>query len=171
MPNCMNDDFLVGDLVKDQEWIGRCRQTANSRIIGPGTNFRMVEKQPDEFLDASLHAVRALRRRSGNVVENRLEIGKSWECVAEPHRPCLAQTARTCSSVANSPREAASFEAAMAERSSLDRTTHGVSSAPASCKIIRAISSCASVGRLRAISRACSRSLVMSTEYAFLARG
>ena len=54
----------------------------------------------------------------GDVIEDRAKIGKGRKSVAKPHRPCLAHTARTCSSVANSPRAAATFEAVMAACSS-----------------------------------------------------
>jgi|SRR6516162_5479932 hypothetical protein len=54
----------------------------------------------------------------GDVVEDRAQIGKGREGIAKPHRPCLDQTARTCSSVANSPRAAAAFEALIAACSS-----------------------------------------------------
>jgi hypothetical protein len=53
-------------------------------------------------------------RRARRVVEDHAEVGKGRKGVAKPHRPCLAHTARTCSSVANSPRAAAAFEAAIA---------------------------------------------------------
>ncbi len=79
---------------------------------------------------------------------------------------CFAHAARTCSSVANSPRAAASFEEAIAARSSTVRVTAGISS-PASCNTSRAISSCVSGGRLRAASTARSSNFVMGKAYAF----
>src|SRR5580704_14074743 len=71
-------------------------------------------------LYARLDAIGALRRMLGNVVEDQAEIGKCRGRVANLHRPCLAQTERTCSSEANSPRAAAALELAMAWRSSSD---------------------------------------------------
>jgi hypothetical protein len=54
----------------------------------------------------------------GDVIEDRTKIGKGRKSVAKPHRPCLAHTVRTSSSVANSPRAAVAFEAVMAACSS-----------------------------------------------------
>ena len=68
----------------------------------------------------------------GDVIEDRAKIGKCRKGVTKPHRPCLAHTARTCSSVANSPRAAAAFDAATAACSSAVSGTAGSSSAPAS---------------------------------------
>lgn len=55
-----------------------------------------------------------------DVVKDCVEVGERREGITKPHRPCLAHTARTCSSVANPLRPAADFEAAMAARSSGD---------------------------------------------------
>src|SRR6202035_6066675 len=71
-----------------------------------------------EGVDAGLNPPRALWRVGGDVIEDRAKVGKSRKGVAKLHRPCLAHTARTCSSVANSPRAAAAFEAAIAVCSS-----------------------------------------------------
>ena len=53
----------------------------------------------------------------------RAEIGESRAGVTNSHRPCLDHTARTCSSLANSPRSAAALERVMASRSSDDNGT------------------------------------------------
>ncbi|MGC1891452.1 MAG: hypothetical protein WA709_36155, partial [Stellaceae bacterium] len=95
----------------------------------------------------------------GDVIEDRAKIGKGRKSVAKPHRPCLAHTVRTCSSVANSPRAAAAFEAVMAASSSGVSEAGGSSSAPLSRSTTRAMSSCASAeaarGRERLIEKFC----------------
>lgn len=101
------------------------------------------------------HAVRAFRGMGGDVVEDCIEVGEGGKRVAKLHKPCSAQVARTCSSVANSPHAAAAFEAAMAARSSDESATGAAcSSCPASRRTRRAMSSCTEGDRLRAAASA-----------------
>jgi len=101
-------------------------------------------------------------RARGNVIENLIEVGEGREGVTKSHRPCLAHVARTCSSVANSPRAAAAFDRAMAARSSAESGTGWPSiSRPARASMARAISSCAAGESWRTALSASSSSLLM----------
>ncbi|HZU91295.1 MAG TPA: hypothetical protein VE993_18730 [Stellaceae bacterium] len=113
----------------------------------------MLQQKIDEGLKAGLNPARTLRRMGRDVIKDGAEVGQRRTGVAKPHGPCLVHTARTCSSVANSPRAAAAFEVARAACSSGVSSTGGSSSAPASRRITRAMSSCASGGRLRDFKR------------------
>jgi hypothetical protein len=116
----------------------------------------LIDRKPQLLppLAEQLLPPHAPRRMDGDVIEDRAKIGKGRKSVAKPHRPCLAHTVRTCSSVANSPRAAAAFEAVMAACSSGVSETGGSSSAPLSRSTTRAMSSCASAGRPRAAASA-----------------
>jgi len=92
----------------------RARAVAGLVAIVRNGNFVGVVSETE---DGAENALRALRRVRGNIVKDRIEIGQRREGITELHSPCLAQVARTCSSVANSPRAAAAFEAAIAARS------------------------------------------------------
>jgi hypothetical protein len=69
----------------------------------------MQQEQISEGFDAGLNPPGTLWRMGGDVIEDRPELTKSRKGVAEPHRPCLAHTARTSSSLANSPRGSGGF--------------------------------------------------------------
>jgi hypothetical protein len=132
MANGMNDNLGFGNFVENQIRLGRCTQTTNNRIVRPNTDVRMSQQKIDDALQASLNTLRPSWRMCGNIVEDRVEFGKRRKGIAELHSPCLAQTARTCSSVANSPRLAAAFDAAIAFRSSVESAIGTASSLPAS---------------------------------------
>ena len=51
-------------------------------------NVGVQQQKVGEGFAASLDLSRALRRKSGDVIEDRPEIGKSREGIAKPHRPC-----------------------------------------------------------------------------------
>jgi hypothetical protein len=101
--NGMNDDLVVSDFVEDQKRIGKRGQTANAGIVRRHTHFRLNQEQVDHVLQPFLHTP-SLRRSIGDIGEKRIEISERRERVATFHRPCLAQVARTCASVANSRR-------------------------------------------------------------------
>jgi hypothetical protein len=160
----MNDDLSLGRLVEDKIWIRLCRNPPNggSSVIAPASgllNSRSVTARIRLWMRGSL------RGMIGDVVQNRFKVGKSRKRIPQPHRPCLVQTARTCSSVANSPRSAAALERAIASRSSGERTIGAWRSTPASCIMARAMSSWSSEGNRRTASSASSRSFVISTMY------
>ena len=96
-----------------------------------------------------------LWRSCGDVVEDLIQVRERRQGVAQLHRLCLAQTARTCSSLANSPRAAAAFERSIAARSS---AVNGIGSPsawpPASASMARATSSWLSAGSCCTASRA-----------------
>ncbi len=71
-------------------------------IVRAGADLGMKQQKVDDRLNSGLNAARPTWRMSGDVVKDRAEIGERGKRVAEFHNPCLAQTARTCSSVANS---------------------------------------------------------------------
>ena len=118
--------------------IGRGRHAPNSRIVGRRT---IPQEQIGDGANSGVDALGPLRRAIGDEIQNRSEVGKGRKRITLPHRPCLAQTARTCSSVANSPRSAAALGRAMASRSSCEREMGADISEPASCMIARAMSS------------------------------
>ena len=74
---------------------------------------------------------------------------------------CFAQNARRVSSLTNSPRSASASDWSKEASSSALMAIGGRSFSWASCKTIRASASWASGGRLRTVSTACSKSLVM----------
>src|ERR1700688_286092 len=154
MTNGVNDDYGLGDFIKDEVRIRQRRQPTNCRILGANADMWMTCEELDNALYARLDASGTLRRMPGNVVEDQTKIGKCRGRIANLHRPCLAQMERTCSSEANSPRAAAALELAIAVRSSSDSGTGCASPLPASSRTIRAISSCTSGGRSRTASSA-----------------
>lgn len=93
----------------------------------------MAHRQVDDRANADLNAAGALRRTSRNVIQDIMKVGKGWTCIAKLHKPWLAHSARISASVANAPRDAATFEIAMADRSPGESTTAAANSfAPAS---------------------------------------
>jgi hypothetical protein len=71
----VDDDLCFGDLVEDEIWVRRGREASNGRIVRADADMRMNQEKVDDRLDASLHALRALRRMSGDVIEDRAEVG------------------------------------------------------------------------------------------------
>ena len=164
--NGVDDDLGFSRLVEDQIRMGCRREAADAGVVRAGTNVRIAWQEFDEGADTRLNPASIMRRVGLNKVKNCAQIGQGRASIAQLQRPCLSHTACTCPSVTKSPREAAAFEAAMAARSAGESTTAGQSSsAPASRRTTRAISSCASAGRLRAIPRARSSSSVISVPY------
>jgi hypothetical protein len=93
----------------------------------------------DDGLNAGLNTLSTPQRMGRDIIRDRAKLGERRNRVAKPHKPCLAHTARTCPSVANSPREAATFEALIAARSPVESTTGASSSVPASRSTTRAM--------------------------------
>src|SRR5262245_2921395 len=139
MTDRMDDDFVSGHLVEHQVWIRRSVDPADGWIVRLQSDARVRRQQVENSLNASMDTRRTLRRMDSDVIENGGQIGKSRTRIAQPHRPCLAHTARTSSSVANSPRAASALDLAIAARSSGVSGTGGASSVPASCMMARAI--------------------------------
>src|SRR5712691_8424197 len=132
MADGVDDDLGFGDLVEDEIRVRRGRQASNDRIIRADADMGMNQEKVDDRLYARLNPLCALWRMGRNVVEDRGEVGTGRKGVAKLHRPCLTQTDRTCSSVANSPRAAAALETAIASRSSGVSARAADSSLPAS---------------------------------------
>src|SRR5665213_519080 len=109
MPDGMNDDLGLRGLVENQIGMRCRRQATDRRIVCAAPDVRMKQEKVGESLNTGLNPLCALWRMRGDVVEDRLQVSEGRKGVAEPHRPCLAHTACTCSSVANSPRAAAAF--------------------------------------------------------------
>src|SRR5215469_17363179 len=141
MANAVDNDLGLRSFVKEQIGVRRHGHPTNGRIARTAANMRMQQKEVGQHLDARLNLTRASWRMGSDVIEDRAKIGKGRKGVSKPHRPCLDQTARTCSSVANSPRAAARFETAIASCSSGVSGTGGSSSAPARRRTTRAMSS------------------------------
>ncbi len=161
MANGMNDDRIACYFIKDQIRKRRCGDTPDCWIVCLRAEFRMGGKQVNNRLKPGVDTCCALRRLGGDVFKDSVQLSERRSGIAQPHRPCLAQIARTSSSVAKSPRSAAALDFPIAARSSLVRGTGISSPAPASCMMARAMSSCSSAGRRRAASMAVSRSFVM----------
>jgi hypothetical protein len=125
-----------------------------SSVIAPASGWRRSRSD----------ARGTLRRAVSYVVQNRCKIGERGNRITQPHRPCLAHTACTCASVADSPRLTGALERAIASRSSGERTTGAARSAPASCMMVRAMSSRSSDGRRRTASTSSSRRFVAATK-------
>src|SRR5947209_17271197 len=105
-----------------------------------------------------------------DIIQNRRKILKCGKGVSEPHSPCFAQTARTCSSVANSPRSACARDSSN-EASSSELNGCVRSSSPANCSRKRAKASWASGGRARTVSTTRSSNSVMCKGYSLRRRG
>jgi len=161
----MNDDFSVSRFVEDEIGIRPRRHSPNRGVVGHSASLRIPQQQIGHSANSNLDTRSPLRGTINDVIQNRFKVSKGRKRIAQPHRPCLAHTARTCSSVANSPRSAAALERATASRSSGERMTGARWSAPASCMMARAMSSWSSDGRRRTASIASSRSFVIVTIY------
>ena len=135
MANSMDDNLGSGDLVENQIGIRRYHHASNDWVFCAPAHIGMKQEKIDDRLHARLNAPLVML----DMVEDCVEFGKRRKGVAEPHRPRLDHTARIWSSVANSPRAAAAFEAAIAARSSGESATGGSSSVPASRSTTRAI--------------------------------
>ncbi len=97
-------------------------------VVGCALLTLMSEEAPqrDYKLRELFNALRYLIRlgiAACETIENLGKIAERRESIPNFHRPCFDQTARTCSSVANSPRAAAVFERAIAVRSSSVKAT------------------------------------------------
>src|ERR1700733_15534071 len=114
VPDGADDNLVSRRLVEDQVWEWRHSHASDGRIIGRRPHHRMPQEQVYDRLNAGLHPVRSLWRASRDIGQDSIEIGKRGRSVAEPHSPYLDQTARTCSSVANSPRAVSAFDRAIA---------------------------------------------------------
>ncbi len=165
MAHGMNDDFSVSRFAKDKIWIWLGRDAPNGGVVGHRASQRITQQQICDSANSVMNARGSLWGMIDDVIQNRCKVSKSRKRVAQPHRLCLAQTARTCSSVANSPRSAAALERAIASRSSGERTTGAGRSTPASCMMARAMSSWSSDGRRRTASNASSSSFVIVAIY------
>jgi hypothetical protein len=161
----MNDDFSVSRFVEDEIGIRPRRHSPNRGVVGHSASLRIPQQQIGHSANSNLDTRSALRGTINDVIQNRFKVSKGRKRIAQLHRPCLAHTARTCSSVANSPRSAAALERATTSRSSGERMTGARWSAPASCMMARAMSSWSSDGRRRTASIASSRSFVIVTIY------
>src|SRR5260370_15604348 len=113
MSDRVDDDLRLRDLVEHKIRERRRRHTTDDWISRAAADIGMQQQEIDQGLDAGLNPPGAPRRMGGDIIKNPRQIGKSWKGVAKPQRPCLAHAARTCSSVANSPRVAAAFDAAI----------------------------------------------------------
>ena len=118
MAYTMNDNFVLGRTVEDQIRVGRSDHTPHARSARHLADLGMPQDQVDNGANAFVNPARALRGMPGDVIKHSVEIGKRIPRVSKPHRPCLDQTARTSSSVANSPRAAAASDRANAASSS-----------------------------------------------------
>ena len=98
--------FNLRHFIENQVRVRRRRDEPQSWIVRERPRKRMLRKQGNNLLDPNLHLARPLRRTYGNVVEQFSQFAGSSGGIANPHRPCFAQMARTCSSVANSRRAA-----------------------------------------------------------------
>src|SRR5262249_31756551 len=101
----------------------------------------MLQQQIGDGASSGMNSLGSLRQPVSDGIQNRYEVGKRGKRVTQPYRPCLAQTACTCSPVANSPLRAAALERAIASRASGEREIGVARSEPASCMMVRAMSS------------------------------
>ena len=73
MSNGMNDDLGLRSLVENQMGVRRHRHPTDSWIVGPAAE--VGQQQVSQDLNAGPNPPRALRRMSGDVIEDRAEIG------------------------------------------------------------------------------------------------
>jgi hypothetical protein len=64
MPDGVNDDLALTDLVKDQVGIGRRRHSTDRRIIRAAANVGMQKQEVGNGLDARLYPPRACGERA-----------------------------------------------------------------------------------------------------------
>src|SRR4051812_5875660 len=58
--DCMDDDLIACNLVEDEKWIRRGRQSADGWIVGADANAKVGEKQTNDMLDTPLNALCSL---------------------------------------------------------------------------------------------------------------
>lgn len=108
-----NDDHLgVGDAVEDQvrdRAAPRCAAVSDDSCAGRCGDIR---QEIDGLQNARLDTQRSLGGPVRDSVGDAGEFGHRLRGIAQSQRPCFAQTARTCSSVANSPRSTCSRDLA-----------------------------------------------------------
>src|SRR5579862_5881811 len=109
MPHRVNDDFFVAGFIEDQIRIRGYRHTSHGGIAGACAYERVSRKSFNGGLNSRLNTARALWRMAGDETENVVEVRERPKRIADLHKPCFAQTARTCASSANSPRAAAAL--------------------------------------------------------------
>ena len=71
-------DLGLRRLIENEVRIGGRRQASNGRIIRSDAGMRMTEQKTEKCLNACLHALGALRRMYGDVIEDRAEVGEGW---------------------------------------------------------------------------------------------
>ena len=118
MPNAENDDPGRFGPVENHVGIGSYYDTADLAFAGGAPSIWVIVQQLDDRLQPLSDVLRTLRRLGFNVVEDIRQLPERPACVTDAHSPCFAQTARTSSSVANSPRSASASEASMSAASS-----------------------------------------------------
>lgn len=95
MPDVMNDNFVVTNFVEHQIRIRRHNQTADSWIVRAPAHQGVGRQKIDEGFNPGLDADRASWRARREVIKKFVKIGERRKGVADLHRPCFAQTART----------------------------------------------------------------------------
>src|SRR4051812_20377297 len=70
MPDRVNDDLALCDLVENQERVGRRYHTADRRIVRAAPNVGMQQQKIGESLDAGLDPPGALWRMGADVIED-----------------------------------------------------------------------------------------------------
>ena len=106
MADTDDDDFVFSGLVENYIGVGLRRDPPQSLKTRQPAGSRLIEKEIEDGLDATLNTPGALRRRLSDLRKNALKFGRGIGGKAQPQRPCFAQIARICSSDANSRRAA-----------------------------------------------------------------
>lgn len=118
MPDSVDDNTSRVGPVENHIRIGPCYRPADPILASKASRIRVVCEQVNHGPEPPLDVVRALRRTSIKVVEDFRKLPQRPTCVTDLHSPCFAQTARTSSSVANSPFAASASEASRSAASS-----------------------------------------------------
>jgi len=77
MAHAMNDNLVVGRLIKNQVRIRRGNHAPQTALAGKLTGMGMPQQEIDNDLNAYLHKASALRRPLLDIGQNLIEFGSS----------------------------------------------------------------------------------------------
>ena len=77
MAHAMNDDLVLGRLIKNQVRIGRDNHAPQTALAGKLTGMRMPQQEINNDLDACLNTASALRRPLLDIGQHLIEFDSS----------------------------------------------------------------------------------------------
>ena len=82
MAHAMNDDLVLGRLIKNQVRIGRGNHPPQTALAGKLTGMGMPQQEIDNDLNACLNTTSALRRPLLDIGQHLIEFGSSPQGIA-----------------------------------------------------------------------------------------